>query len=78
MASNPVPPQLEDVVWTALGLVYVSGTACDGMCSVDSLGRLVGPRLGVKREKFWPQTADFISEDVPSVQRDLPIFDGLQ
>jgi hypothetical protein len=29
-----VPPQLEDAVWTALGLVYVSGTACDRMCSV--------------------------------------------
>ena len=67
MASNPVPPQLEDAVWTALGLVYVSGTDCGEMCSLDRLGRLVRPRSGRKTRRLWPQTADFISEDVPSV-----------
>jgi hypothetical protein len=30
-----------------LGIGNVSGTACDGMCSVDSLGRLVGPMTSV-------------------------------
>ena len=68
MVSDPVPPQLEDAVWTALGLVYVSGTACDGMCSVDSLGRLVRPCSASKSRRVRPQLADFISEDVPSVQ----------
>ena len=57
---------LARTVWTALGLVYVSGTACDGMCSVDRLGRLVRPRSGRKTRRLWPQTGDFISEDVPS------------
>ena len=68
MVSDPVPPQLEDAVWTALGLVYVSGTACDGMCSVERLGRVIRPRSGRKTRRLWPQTADFISEDVPSIQ----------
>ena len=66
--SDPVPPQLENAVLTALGLVYVSGTACDGMRSVDSLGRVVRPRSASKSRRLWSQTPDFISEDVPSVQ----------
>jgi hypothetical protein len=36
------------------------------MCSVDRLGRVIRPRLGRKTRRLWPQTADFISEDVPS------------
>ena len=66
MVSDPVPPQLEDAVWTALGLVYMSGTASGEMCSVDRLGRVIRPRSGRKTRRLWPQTADFISEDVPS------------
>ena len=66
--SDPVPPQLEDAVWTAVGLVYVSGTACDGMRSVDSLGRVVRPRSASKSRRLWSQTPDFTSEDVPSGQ----------
>jgi hypothetical protein len=49
-----------NAVWTALGLVYVSGTDCGEMCSLDSLGRLVRPRSGRKTRRLWPQTADFI------------------
>ena len=36
------------------------------LCSLASLGRLVRPRSGRKTRRLWPQTADFISEDVPS------------
>jgi hypothetical protein len=59
---------LARTVWTALGLVYVSGTACDGMRSVDSLGRVVRPRSASKSRRLWSQTPDFTSEDVPSGQ----------
>ena len=61
-----MPPQLEDAVWTALGLVYMSGTACGEMCSVDSLGRVIRPRSGRKTRRLWPQAADFMSEVVTS------------
>jgi hypothetical protein len=71
--SDPVPPQLEDAVWTALGLVYVSGTACDGMCSVDSLGRLVRPRSGSKPRRVWPQPAYFINEGLATWSEDQPV-----
>ena len=35
-------------------------------CHLDRLGRVVRPRSGRKTRRLWPQTADFISEDVPS------------
>ena len=46
----------------------MSGTACDGMRSVDSLGRVVRPRSASKSRRLWSQTPDFTSEDVPSGQ----------
>ena len=66
--SDPVPPQLEDAVLTALGLVYVSGTACGEMCSVDSLGRLVRPCSASKSRRVRLRLADFICEVVLSGQ----------